>query len=140
MLLVCGDLNDTMDAATTQPIFGPAGSQIGTRGFDHPDHGDPQRLWDFGYAMSPPNDYSRVNQGRRELIDHILASHAMIGRLTKAATDPLDVPNPRWRGETVPRRTIARSLLSSTFGPVTSRREPAGRRVAPHVSLPDARR
>jgi hypothetical protein len=93
MLLVCGDLNDTMDAATTQPIFGPPGSQIGTRGFDHPDHGDPQRLWDFGYAMSPPNDYSRVNQGRRELIDHILVSHAMIGRLTKAATVPLDVPS-----------------------------------------------
>ena len=37
-LLVCGDLNDTSDAATTQLIFGPPGSQIGTGGFDHPDH------------------------------------------------------------------------------------------------------
>ncbi|HEY2297298.1 MAG TPA: endonuclease/exonuclease/phosphatase family protein [Jatrophihabitans sp.] len=29
-LLVCGDLNDTMEAATTQLLFGPPGSQIGT--------------------------------------------------------------------------------------------------------------
>ena len=43
-LLVCGDLNDTMDAATTQLVFGPPGSQIGTGGFNHPEHGDPQRL------------------------------------------------------------------------------------------------
>jgi hypothetical protein len=28
------------------------------------DHGDKQRLWDVGYAMSPPNDYPRLNQGR----------------------------------------------------------------------------
>ena len=63
-MLVFGDLNDTMDAATTQLIFGPPGSQIGTGGFTHPDHGDRQRLWDVGYAMSPPNDYPRLNQGR----------------------------------------------------------------------------
>jgi endonuclease/exonuclease/phosphatase family metal-dependent hydrolase len=92
-VLVCGDLNDTLDAATTQLIFGPPGSQIGTGGFDHPDHGDPQRLWDVGYAMSPPNDYSRINQGRRELIDHILVSHAMVGSLTNATTVPLDIPS-----------------------------------------------
>ena len=90
-LLVCGDLNDTMDAATTQLIFGPPGSQIGTGGFNHRDHGDQQRLWDVGYAMSPPNDYSRINQGRHELIDHILVSHAMIGSLTAASSVPLDV-------------------------------------------------
>jgi endonuclease/exonuclease/phosphatase family metal-dependent hydrolase len=92
-LLVCGDLNDTMEAATTQLIFGPPGSQYGTGGFDHPDHGDGQRLWDLGYAMTPPNNYSRINQGRPELIDHILVSHAMIGHLTDAATVPLDVPS-----------------------------------------------
>lgn len=36
-LLVCGDLNDTLDAATTQLIFGPPGSQIGTGGFNQAD-------------------------------------------------------------------------------------------------------
>jgi len=92
-LLVCGDLNDTLDAATTQLLFGPPGSQIGTGGFAHPDQGDAQRLWDVGYAMTPPNDYSRINQGSHELIDHILVSHAMVGHLDDAATVPLDVPS-----------------------------------------------
>ena len=102
-LLVCGDLNDTMEAATTQLLFGPPGSQIGTGGFDHPDHGDPQRLWDVGYAMTPPNDYSRINQGRHELIDHILVSHAMIEHLTDAATVPLDVPSIGIQPQVAPR-------------------------------------
>lgn len=102
-LLVCGDLNDTMEAATTQLIFGPPGSQIGTGGFDHPDHGDPQRLWDVGYAMTPPNDYSRINQGRHELIDHILVSHAMTTHLTDAATVPLDVPSIGIQPQVAPR-------------------------------------
>jgi endonuclease/exonuclease/phosphatase family metal-dependent hydrolase len=92
-LLVCGDLNDTMEAATTQLLFGPPGSQIGTGGFHQADQGDAQRLWDVGYAMTPPNDYSRINQGRRELIDHILVSHELVGHLTDAAAVPLDVPS-----------------------------------------------
>jgi predicted extracellular nuclease len=102
-LLVCGDLNDTMDAATTQLLFGPPGSQIGTGGFNHPDHGDAQRLWDVGYAMTPPNDYSRINQGRHELIDHILVSHAMVEHLTDATTVPLDVPSIGVQPNTTPR-------------------------------------
>ena len=28
--------------------------------------------------MTPPNDYSRINQGRHELIDHILVSAALV--------------------------------------------------------------
>jgi endonuclease/exonuclease/phosphatase family metal-dependent hydrolase len=92
-LLLCGDLNDTMDAATTQMLLGPPGSQIGTAGYSRPDRGDPQRLWDVGYQMVPPNNYSRINQGRAELIDHVLASRALIGTLSQAATIPLDVPS-----------------------------------------------
>ena len=102
-ILVCGDLNDTPEAATTQLIFGPPGSQIGTAGFDHPDRGDAQRLWNVGYAMTPPDDYSRINQGRRELIDHILVSHAMIGRLAEATTVPLDIPSIGVRPQVAPR-------------------------------------
>jgi hypothetical protein len=82
-----------MEAATTQLLFGPPGSQIGTGGIAHPDHGDPQRLWDVGYKMNPPNNFSRINEGREELIDHILASHALVGKLIDAATIPLDVPS-----------------------------------------------
>jgi len=102
-LLVCGDLNDTMDAATTQLLFGPPGSQIGTGGFNHPDQGDAQRLWDLGYAMTPPNNYSRVNQGRPELIDHILVSHALLAPFTDTATVPLDVPSIGVHPTTAPR-------------------------------------
>jgi hypothetical protein len=92
-----------MEAATTQLLFGPPGSQIGTGGFSHPDHGDPQRLWDVGYAMPPPNNFSRINQGRPELIDHILVSHALVGHLHGAATVPLDVPSVGAQPSTAPR-------------------------------------
>src|SRR4051794_21920267 len=92
-LIVCGDLNDTPEAATTQLLFGPPGSQHGTGGFNQPDQGDPQRLWDLGHWMTPPDDYSRINQGRRELIDHLLISHAITGHVQNAATIPLDVPS-----------------------------------------------
>ena len=43
-VMVLGDLNDDVDAATTQILNGPPGSEIGTGGFDEPDHGDHQRL------------------------------------------------------------------------------------------------
>ena len=102
-LLVCGDLNDTMEAATTQLVFGPPGSQIGTGGYDRPDRGDAQRLWDVGYAMTPPNDFSRINEGRRELIDHILVSHDLVGHLSSAATVPLDIPSIGLRPMVTPR-------------------------------------
>ena len=69
-LIVTGDLNDTVQAATTQLLLGPPGSEIGTDGFDRPDKGDHQRLWHLAPLMPPGKDYSRINQGRKELIDH----------------------------------------------------------------------
>ncbi|MHA3702299.1 endonuclease/exonuclease/phosphatase family protein [Jatrophihabitans sp. YIM 134969] len=108
-VVVCGDLNDTSEAATTQLIFGPPGSQIGTGGFDHPDRGDTQRLWDTGYAMTPPDDFSRVNEGRKELIDHVLVSHALVGSLQSARTVPLEVPSVGVRPRVAPRVTPAPS-------------------------------
>ena len=104
-VLVCGDLNDTPEAATTQLLFGPPGSQIGTGGYSRPDQGDRQRLWDTGYAMQPPNDFSRINQGRKELIDHILVSHALIGALQDAGTVSLDIPSIGTQPQTTPRTT-----------------------------------
>src|SRR4051812_25863088 len=102
-LLVCGDLNDTLDAATTQLLFGPPGSQFGTGGFDRPDAGDAQRLWDTGYWMAPPNNWSRMFAGRGELIDHILVSHALTQPPRDAATVPIDVPSIGTRPQTTPR-------------------------------------
>ena len=39
-VIVLGDLNDEEQAATTQILLGPPGSEIDTPGFDRPDQGD----------------------------------------------------------------------------------------------------
>ena len=92
-LILAGDLNDTVQAATSQLLLGPPGSEIGTRGFDQPDHGDTTRLWDLAPIMPPGRDYSRINQGRKELIDHILISRALVQPLnTVTAQALIDAP------------------------------------------------
>ncbi|MEU9211420.1 endonuclease/exonuclease/phosphatase family protein [Streptomyces sp. NPDC048415] len=83
---VLGDLNDEVQAATTQILLGPPGSEIGTPGYDHPDSGDATRLWDVAPLIPADQRYSRVNAGRRELIDHILVSHHLVHRVTAAGT------------------------------------------------------
>jgi endonuclease/exonuclease/phosphatase family metal-dependent hydrolase len=102
-VIVCGDLNDTLDAATTQLLYGPPGSQYGTGGYDHADRGDAQRLWATGYAMTPPENWSRINQGRAELIDHVLVSHALTAHLTEARSVPLEVRSIGVHPQTAPR-------------------------------------
>jgi endonuclease/exonuclease/phosphatase family metal-dependent hydrolase len=77
-LIVTGDLNDTVQAATSQILLGPPGSEIGTAGFDRPDQGDTQRMWNLAPLMPAGQDYSRINQGRHELIDHILVSAGLV--------------------------------------------------------------
>jgi endonuclease/exonuclease/phosphatase family metal-dependent hydrolase len=77
-LILTGDLNDTVQAATTQLLLGPPGSELGTPGFDRPDKGDQQRLWNLAPLMPEGKNYSRVYQGRQELIDHILVSAALV--------------------------------------------------------------
>src|SRR5262249_57967523 len=86
-LILTGDLNDTTQAATTQLLFGPPGSEIGTQGFDQPDVGDAQRLWDLAPLMPPGKDYSRIDQGRKELIDHILVSATLVKRTDAISVD-----------------------------------------------------
>ena len=44
-----------VEAATTQILNGPTGSEIGTGGFNQPDHGDRQRLWIWPQASPKPN-------------------------------------------------------------------------------------
>ena len=108
-LILTGDLNDTVQAATTQLLNGPPGSEIGTAGFDRPDHGEKQRLWNLAPLMPEGKDYSRVNQGRKELIDHILVSAALV--------KPLDTI----RIEAV----IAQPLPSITTDPNARRDQPS---------------
>jgi endonuclease/exonuclease/phosphatase family metal-dependent hydrolase len=82
-VVLTGDLNETVQAATTQLLLGPPGSEIGTPGCDQPDAGDAQRLWNLAPLMPDGKNYSRINQGRKELIDHILVSHALVGKVSE---------------------------------------------------------
>ncbi|WP_369168566.1 endonuclease/exonuclease/phosphatase family protein [Streptomyces sp. R28] len=83
---VLGDLNDEVQAATTQILLGPPGSEIGTSGFRTADKGDAGRLWNVAPLIPVEQRFSRVNSGRRELIDHILCSHRLVHRVTAAGT------------------------------------------------------
>jgi endonuclease/exonuclease/phosphatase family metal-dependent hydrolase len=97
-VLVCGDLNDTPQAATTQLLLGPPGSELGTGGFDRPDAGDGNRLWNLAPRM-PAGDpvtgegaanWSRINNGVKELIDQVLVSHLLVHALDSTESLPLD--------------------------------------------------
>jgi hypothetical protein len=55
------------------------GSEIGTTGFDRPDKGDAQRLWNLAPRIAEQR-FSRIYRGRKELIDHIFVSHGLVGR------------------------------------------------------------
>ena len=76
-LVVVGDLNDGPEAATTQILSGPGGSELGTAGAAHADAGDGSRLWNLAPLLGPGETFSRIYRGREELIDHIFVSHAL---------------------------------------------------------------
>ena len=97
-VLVCGDLNDTPQAATTQVLLGRPGSQLGTGGFNQPDSGDGNRLWNLAPKM-PAGDpvtgegaanWSRINNGVKELIDQVLVSHLLVHALEGTESLPLE--------------------------------------------------
>jgi endonuclease/exonuclease/phosphatase family metal-dependent hydrolase len=77
-VIVLGDLNDETKAATTQILLGPPCSEIGTAGFGQRDNGDRWRLWNLAPLIPAAQRYSRITRGRKELIDHILVSHALL--------------------------------------------------------------
>jgi endonuclease/exonuclease/phosphatase family metal-dependent hydrolase len=77
-LIVLGDMNDVTEAATTQILQGPSGSEIGTRGFNQPDKGDDTRLFNLAPLIPEDRRYSRIENGHKELIDHILVSQEML--------------------------------------------------------------
>jgi endonuclease/exonuclease/phosphatase family metal-dependent hydrolase len=77
-LIVLGDMNDVTEAATTQILQGPSGSEIGTRGFNQPDKGDDTRLFNLAPLIPEDRRYSRIENGHKEMIDHILVSQEML--------------------------------------------------------------
>lgn len=92
-VVVLGDLNDEAGAATTQILVGPPGSEIGTAGFAAPDKGDGARLWNLAPLLPEARRYSRIYRGRRELIDHVLVSHALVTRVEAVDSGPGDAPS-----------------------------------------------
>jgi endonuclease/exonuclease/phosphatase family metal-dependent hydrolase len=81
-LILLGDLNDGPDAATTQILYGPGGSQPSTKpvnpGFDRKDKNDDTRLFNITGLIPEERRYSRIYQGNSELIDHILVSKELL--------------------------------------------------------------
>jgi hypothetical protein len=69
-VVVAGDLNDTLDAATTQLLQGPPGSELETPGYARPDQGDGQRPWNLALRIPQAQRFTRKFRGRNELIDH----------------------------------------------------------------------
>ncbi|MEU1474991.1 endonuclease/exonuclease/phosphatase family protein [Streptomyces sp. NPDC005760] len=100
-VIVLGDMNDVVNAATTQILLGPPGSELDKpRAFLRPDHGDPFRLWDIAPCIPEKRRFSRVSFGRAELIDHVLVSHRLARRIGEAGTglpeqrdDALELPS-----------------------------------------------
>lgn len=92
-VVLLGDLNDEPGAATTQILLGPPGSEIGTPGFGAPDKGDGARLWNLAALLPDDRRYSRIYRGRRELIDHLLVSHALVTRVDSVDSGPGDAPS-----------------------------------------------
>jgi hypothetical protein len=68
---------------TSQIPNGPPGSEIGTIGFDRPDDGDAQRLWNLAPRIPEAQRFSRIYRGRKELFDHIFVSHALVGKIAQ---------------------------------------------------------
>jgi endonuclease/exonuclease/phosphatase family metal-dependent hydrolase len=85
--VLTGDMNDEVDAATTQILNGPPGSEIGTVGFARPDGGDGDRMWNLAPLISAEQRFTRKYRGRPELIDHVFVSHFLAsGRTTEVTT------------------------------------------------------
>jgi endonuclease/exonuclease/phosphatase family metal-dependent hydrolase len=92
-VIVLGDLNDEVLAATTQILLGPPGSEIGTAGFEPPDRGDAWRLWNLAPLIPADRRFSRMFNGRRELIDHILTSRRLVTRAARVDTGGGPLPS-----------------------------------------------
>jgi len=85
-MVLAGDLNDEVTAATTPILNGPPGSEIGTAGFGRPDTGDGDRMWNLAQPIPEDQRFSRRYRGRNELIDHIFVSHHLVQRVRTANT------------------------------------------------------
>ena len=118
-LILVGDLNDEPQAATTQILYGPPGSQIGTTGYQRPDRGDTARLWNLAPLIPQAQRFSRIYQGQPELIDHIMVSHVLVDRVSEVRT-VTDRHLPSIGDDPNTRRDAQDSDHAPVFGQITS--------------------
>jgi len=106
-VIVLGDLNDGPEAATTQILYGPGGSQPrgpddasrAASAFHRADASDGQRLFNVVKFLPEETRWSRRYNGQNELLDHILASEGLMPRQNELRQTPTmsilneDTPN-----------------------------------------------
>ncbi len=88
-VVVLGDLNDGPEAATTQILYGPPGSQPrgpedathATGAFQLADASDGRRLFNVVKLVPESIRWSRKHNGQNELLDHILTSAGLMPRV-----------------------------------------------------------
>jgi len=61
----------------------PPGQRSAPAACNQPDHGDRQRLWNLAPRIPEAQRFSRKYRGRKELIDHIFVSHALVGKIAQ---------------------------------------------------------
>jgi len=96
-VVFCGDLNDEVEAATTQIIQGPSGSELGTNGFFRNDQGDGFRMWNLAPLLPAVGNkpaFTRRFRDRGELIDHIFASQKLVNPDNIPAVRTIMSPDP----------------------------------------------
>ncbi|MEA2574985.1 MAG: hypothetical protein QOH93_2283 [Chloroflexia bacterium] len=74
--ILLGDLNDGPEALTTQLLFGPPGGQISPS--RKPNKSNDSRLHNLANHIPEKRRFSRITDGSRELIDHILVSYELV--------------------------------------------------------------
>lgn len=134
-----GDLNDEPQAATTQIIQGPGGSEIDFRpgsGFHTGDQGDGYRLWNL-HRLLPADgpNHTRIFRGRGELIDHIFATRRLVNPTNiPAVAIVAATPCPQWTKTQTPDhphpQTTPPSSHASTSDPPLNTNSRNGRYLA----------
>jgi hypothetical protein len=120
-LILLGDLNDVVNAATTQILNGPSGSEIGTSGFDRKDDGDDTRLFNLAPLIPEARRFSRINQGNKELIDYIFVSQELLpGKPRKVPTVDSHVDIFGALPSVTPNPGVRRGEPASDHAPITA--------------------
>lgn len=101
-VIVVGDMNDGPDAVTTQLLLGPPDGDP-----HRPDKGDDVRLYNLSDQIPQDHRYSRIFNGQKELIDHILLSRESCSAFN------------RW---TLTHVALPRSQQTPPYGPTLSSR------------------